>query len=159
MAVQKPDPLPRTKEDDIQHTTYEGRRYAAAGHYWIPNDTPELRRLNEQHAILKAVKNDKIHLAPFLPSLHSPAKILDIGCGSGIWCLEIASLYGDEVDVIGMDLTTIQPEERPANVRWVVHDMEVEPWPFPEQHFDFIHVSLVHGCIADWEKMMARIVR
>ncbi|KAK4894236.1 hypothetical protein LTR28_002084, partial [Elasticomyces elasticus] len=30
-------------------------------------------------------------------------------------------------------------------------------WPFPDDHFDLIHLSLVHGCVADWPGMMQKI--
>ena len=58
--------------------------------------------------------------------------------------------------VVGMDTSPMQPTERPANVEWVMLDMQTV-WPFPNDHFHFIHLSLVHGCVADWSEMMLKI--
>lgn len=138
--------------------TYEiGRRYPSAelGHYYMPNDEPEIHRLNEQHWILTQVKGGVLHHAPV--SDKADIKVLDVGCGSGIWCLDMAETY-PKARVFGMDVSPIQPERKPANVEWCTHDMEQE-WPFPESHFDFIHLSLVHGCVADWHNMMEKMTK
>lgn len=121
----------------------------------MPNDAPEIQRLNDQHLLLTLAKDGALHHAPIKPSPERPLKVLDVGCGSGIWCLQIAEKYRDGVMVVGMDVSAgIQPKNKPANVEWIEADME-QPWPFPEQYFDFIHLSLVHGCVADWQNMYA----
>lgn len=126
----------------------------------MPNDTPEIHRLNEQYIVLTLAKDGAIFNAP-LPEPNSPKastlKILDLACGSGIWCLQVSEQYPDAT-IVGMDISPIQPKNKPANVEWILHDMEQE-WPFACNYFDFVHLSLVHGCVADWEEMMAKIVR
>ncbi|KAK5129101.1 hypothetical protein LTR08_003921 [Meristemomyces frigidus] len=149
-------------EQDVANHPYtftfqHNRRYASQGHYYMPNDPPEIHRLNDQHYILTATKAGALHNAPLPPPASNPAlKILDVGCGSGIWCVQMAELYPAAL-VVGMDVSPIQPEAKPARVQWVVHDMELA-WPFAGDYFDFIHLSLVHGCVADWDAMMRKIV-
>ncbi|KAK4545288.1 hypothetical protein LTR36_003468 [Oleoguttula mirabilis] len=139
--------------------TYQnGRRYASTdlGHYYMPNDRPEIHRLNEQHFVLTTAKGGSLHDTPL--TKRDGFKILDIGCGSGIWCLQMAEDYPDAM-IMGMDVSPVQPTSKPANVEWIVPlDMEKE-WPFAEDYFDFVHLSLVHGCVADWAAMMGKIVR
>jgi len=134
-----------------------GRRYASTdlGNYYMPNDVPEIHRLNEQHYILMAARGGKLHNAPL--RRRDGLRVLDVGCGSGIWSLQMAEMY-PEAMIVGMDISPIQPKAKPANVEWLVHDMEKD-WPLPEEYFDFIHLSLVHGCVADWTVMMDEILR
>lgn len=49
-------------------------------------------------------------------------------------------------------------DSKPDNVEWVLGDVEKE-WPFEKESFDLIHLSLVHGCVADWGGMMTKIKR
>jgi ubiquinone/menaquinone biosynthesis C-methylase UbiE len=46
---------------------------------------PELERLDLQHAILKTLFNNKNHFAP----IKKPRRMIDIGCGTGKWCVEM----------------------------------------------------------------------
>lgn len=121
----------------------------------MPNDEPEIQRLNEQHWTLTQVRGGALHLAP-LPRKDG-MKVLDVGCGSGIWCIQMAEDCPGAM-IIGMDVSPIQPKSKPANVEWILEDMESE-WPYPNDYFDFVHLSLVHGCVADWTKMIAKIVK
>ena len=54
--------------------------------------------------MLKVCLNGKLFLAP----IDKPARVLDIGCGTGIWAIE----FGDEqpdAEIIGTDLSATQP--------------------------------------------------
>ena len=121
----------------------------------MPNDAPEVHRLNEQHYILTTARGGNLHNAPL--RRRDGLRVLDVGCGSGLWCLQMAEAYPEAV-IVGMDISPIQPGTKPAKVEWLLHDMEKE-WPLPEEYFDFIHLSLEHGCVADWDAMMARTLR
>ncbi|GKT52919.1 methyltransferase domain-containing protein [Colletotrichum tofieldiae] len=50
-------------------------------------------------------------------------------------------------DVIGVDISPIQPSWVPSNCRFQIDDFEKE-WTFNEK-FDFIHARNLEGCIAD----------
>jgi cyclopropane fatty-acyl-phospholipid synthase-like methyltransferase len=79
--------------------------------------------------------------------------VLDIGTGTGIWAIDFADSY-PSAEVIGTDLSPIQPSWVPPNLRFLVDDAE-EPWLFsPSRPFDFIHARDLGGAIADWPRLL-----
>ena len=63
-----------------------------------------------------------------------------------------------ECSIVGMDISPIQPEEKPPNVEWVLHNVETE-WPFANDQFDYVRLSLVNGSFADFGEIMKTLVR
>jgi len=129
-----------------------GRRYHAfrAGQYVIPNDEKEQDRLDFMHHIFNMTMNGKLQLAPIG---DSPQHVLDVGTGTGIWAIEFADLY-PSAEVIGLDLSPIQPVWVPPNLRFQVDDVE-SPWVFPpSKPFDFIKMRAMGGSIADWPSLL-----
>lgn len=128
-----------------------GRRYHAfrAGQYAIPNDETEQNRLDMMHHIYSLLLGGKLHDAP----LKEPKRILDIGTGTGIWAIDIADTYRD-AEVVGTDLSPIQPGWVPSNVQFFIDDAESE-WTF-QQKFDYIHVRGLAGSIQDWPRLIAQ---
>src|SRR2546421_1072670 len=52
-------------------------------------------------------------------------------------------------EVIGTDLSPIQPQWVPPNCKFEIDDCASE-WTFEKGSFDFIHVRGLYGCIRDW---------
>ncbi|KAI9843532.1 MAG: hypothetical protein M1837_006287 [Sclerophora amabilis] len=140
----------------ILNFPYEnGRRYHAYkdGAYVMPNDENENERLDLTHGKLRLCLENKLYLAPIG---SSPQRILDIGTGTGIWAIEM----GDDfpmAEIIGTDLSPIQPNLVPPNVKFEVDDCE-EPWTFQEK-FDYIHARYLAAAIVDWPKLMGQIYK
>ncbi len=88
--------------------------------YHFPNDAPENERVEEQYEILKMVMDGRLHLSPFSRA-HPPRKVLDIATGTGSWAIEMGDKY-PEADIIGTDLSPIQPAFVPPNVRFFIED-------------------------------------
>lgn len=131
-----------------------GRRYHAfrEGTYVFPNDEPEQDRMDLQHEMYKRAVFNKLHLAP-LPGNMKDKRILDLGTGTGIWCVEMADQY-PEAEVIGNDFSPVQPTFVPRNVKFEVDDIE-SPWTHT-QKFDYIHARFLAGAIADWPALIRR---
>jgi hypothetical protein len=68
------------------------------------------------HAMLSIVYDNKLHLAPIG---RTPQRILDLGAGSGIWCIEMGDMY-PSADLTGVDLSANLPEWVPPNVHFEV---------------------------------------
>jgi hypothetical protein len=57
------------------------------GRYLIPNDNQEQEREDMKHVLVLNLCGGKLHFAP----LQNPKRILDLGTGTGIWCIDSAS--------------------------------------------------------------------
>ncbi|PWW76195.1 S-adenosyl-L-methionine-dependent methyltransferase, partial [Tuber magnatum] len=68
------------------------------------------------------------------------------------WAMDIADKFPD-AEVIGTDLSPIQPEWVPPNVHFEIDDAE-SPWTYPENFFDFIHIRCLFGAIIDWPALL-----
>ncbi|KAI5809234.1 S-adenosyl-L-methionine-dependent methyltransferase [Pyronema omphalodes] len=139
-----------------QYLFEHGRRYHAyygPDKYLMPTDETEQDRLDLHHEMMRMVWGDKLHEAP----LENPQRILDIGTGTGIWAIDMADQY-PMAEVIGTDLSPIQPQWVPANCRFDVDDATVE-WTFKDGFFDFIHARNISSGISDWDKLMSEMMR
>ncbi|KAK8108083.1 S-adenosyl-L-methionine-dependent methyltransferase [Apiospora kogelbergensis] len=125
---------------------YNGYR---EGKYLLPNDPAEQDRLDLQHQGLKTLLSDRLYLAP----IQNPKHVLDLATGTGIWPIEFAELFPD-AQIVGTDLSQIQPEHRPANVTFVREDSE-EEWCY-DVKFDYIHARAVFSCFDNPKGVMEK---
>lgn len=94
--------------------------------------------MEEQYEILKMVMDGRLHISPF-SSAHPPRKVLDIATGTGSWAIEMGDKY-PEAEIIGTDLSPIQPAFVPPNVRFFIEDSYVSS-------LAKVHVASSHAMI------------
>ena len=87
----------------------------------------------------------------FTAPLTEPKRILDLGTGTGIWAIEVGDMF-PKADVLGNDLSPIQPRWVPPNVRFEVDDIEAD-WTF-SGYFDFIFCRQMGATLRDWPRLM-----
>ncbi|KAI5811872.1 S-adenosyl-L-methionine-dependent methyltransferase [Pyronema omphalodes] len=127
--------------------------YYGPDKYLMPTDEKEQDRLDLHHEIMRMVWDHKLHEAP----LNEPRRILDIGTGTGIWAIDMADQY-PMAEVIGTDLSPIQPDLVPVNCRFEVDDAMLE-WTFEDDTFDFIHCRNIASGVSDWNHLITEIMR
>ncbi|GAB1315639.1 hypothetical protein MFIFM68171_05849 [Madurella fahalii] len=139
------DSLTSLRSSILAYQQENGRTYHAmsAGKYFLPNDAPEIERLDLQHQIFRLTFDDEICLCP---KKDGAERVLDLGTGTGIWCIEYAEEHPD-AEVIGVDLSPVQPDFVPPNCSFEIDDLEKEwTWSKP---FDFIISRFMTGSFAD----------
>ncbi|KAJ5218213.1 uncharacterized protein N7498_000312 [Penicillium cinerascens] len=138
---------------DVKNYAYEnGRRYHSyrEGHYVLPNDEQEQDRQDLLHHVRNLVLNGALLRAPVGKEIQ---RVLDIGTGTGIWAIDFADSF-PSAEVIGTDLSPIQPSWVPPNLRFLVDDAE-SPWLYSSSRpFDFIHARDLGGAIANWPRLL-----
>ncbi|KAM6516473.1 hypothetical protein FALCPG4_014656 [Fusarium falciforme] len=132
-----------------------GRRYHAfrEGAYFVPNDEEEQTRMDLVHHIYSLILDGSLYLAPIG---DNPQRVLDLGTGTGIWAIDFADDF-PSAEVLGTDLSPIQPEWTPPNCAFEVDDFEAE-WLY-HTPFDFIHARELEGCISDDDQFFQQALR
>lgn len=141
-----------------------GRRVHTDTPYILPTDKFEGDRLDLQHHLLKVAAGNN-YRAP----LRQPRAILDVACGTGLWCREMAQEF-TRAQVTGFDIDRT-PLERslerlgpkgmfPPNFHFLEADA-LKPFPFADQSFDFTHARFISPFlpIKYWSHVVAEMVR
>lgn len=72
----------------------------------------------------------------------------------GIWAIDFADLF-PSAEVIGTDLSLIQPNWVPPNLRFDIDDAELD-WTFEPNSFDFIHNRNFVCSIRNWPRLIGQ---
>jgi tRNA G46 methylase TrmB len=78
------------------------------GIYMYPCDEQEKDRMDICHKLFLVARREQLHSARLVANYENP-RILDLGCGTGIWAIDMADKYPN-AEVVGIDLVNIQPE-------------------------------------------------
>lgn len=135
----------------------EQRTYVPDVPYLLPKDTLEDQRLNYQHHVLyRTISNH--YLAPLTST--TTITILDVGTGTGIWPIEMATLF-PQAHILGVDVALSSlPHPLPPTCLFTQANI-LHGLPFPDQQFNFTHQRLLVAAIpaAYWPKTVQELVR
>lgn len=141
----------------LEYRTLHGRTYHSSqgnAEYWGTNDEPMNESLDIIHHVLTLLLDGELCLAPINDKIQ---KVLDIGTGTGLWAIDFGDKY-PSAEVIGTDLSPIQPNWVPPNVSFQIDDC-TQPWTFAENYLDFVHIRWLFGSIKDWDELYREAYR
>ncbi len=134
-----------------------GREFARGVPYLLPSDLGEAQRLDFQHYMLRYTLKGN-YAAPLI----APRAILDIGCGTGRWAMEMAQQF-PRASVTGVDIAPpASGDALTAQQPWTFTAANVlEGLPFPDNSFDFVHQRLLVAAIPAerWPRVVAELAR
>lgn len=149
-------------QDGVPVAVVAGRLRTVGLPYALPRDVEEINRLDFQHYMMRYAFQG-LYAAP----IGQPARILDVGTGTGRWAREVAQLF-PRSQVIGVDVNEPPADEqarvgadlRPPNYSFAAGNI-FEGIPFPDASFDFVHMRLLFTAIpADrWQSVVNELVR
>ncbi|KAL7620130.1 hypothetical protein AAE478_009123 [Parahypoxylon ruwenzoriense] len=132
----------------LEYRTVQGRRFHSEignAQSWNPNDAQHEESMDILHHVSTLLQDGKLYLAPIDQNVQ---KVLDVGCGTGIWAIDFADQFPG-TEVIGVDISAQQTQWIPPNLRFEVDDI-TQPWTYKENSFDYIHMRWLVGAIQDW---------
>ncbi|PKS08118.1 hypothetical protein jhhlp_005393 [Lomentospora prolificans] len=97
-----------------------------------------------QHYMWLLTLEGALCLCPYAE--NGAKRVLDLGTGTGCWAIEYADAHPDS-EVIGVDLSPIQPTLTPPNCSFEVDDLEKD-WTWT-QPFDFLFSRVMASCFED----------
>ncbi|KAF4817545.1 Secondary metabolism regulator LAE1 [Colletotrichum siamense] len=151
--VHEASSLASLRSSIMENQVENGRTYhsLSAGKYSYPNDDRESERYDLQHHVWLVCLDGELALNPG----HRTAKrVLDLGTGTGVWAIDYADAF-PAAEVIGVDLSPIQPEWTPTNCFFEVDDLEKEwLWKTP---FDFIMCRGMAGAFANVPAIIQKV--
>jgi SAM-dependent methyltransferase len=95
---------------------------------------------------------DRFQMLVKVASEGARGRYLEIGAGNGATVISLANLY-DDIAVTELSQTRAQSLSRSlgaySNVRVLCHDLESQPLPFPDDHFDTVAMCAVIEHLVD----------
>ncbi|KAI0452696.1 S-adenosyl-L-methionine-dependent methyltransferase [Xylaria acuta] len=143
------------------YTRRWGRYYGTfkPGRYLLPCDDVECDRLDIMHKFFLVARQFEEFAGLYTYRLPDRPRVLDLGCGTGIWAIDIADRHGGRGHIEGWDLNLTQPEAIPPNVSFQRRDIE-DPWVEVELNsFDLIHMRMLNGSIENWPRLYRQIFK
>jgi trans-aconitate methyltransferase len=132
------------------------------GVYLLPCDETEKDRLDVMHTLFLTARSDRLLNAPFEEKPPSGptgnrSRVLDLGCGTGIWLLAMAERYKN-TELLGIDLAGMGPESLLPNVELRFPCDYESPWSLGERSWDIIHLQMGLGSVANWSMLYHKVL-
>ena len=145
-------PIDETLKDYPFHFNRRYHKFKE-GSYPFPNDDEEQERMDKQFNLIKQAQGGRLFFAP----VHDARNVLDVGTGTGIWCITLADCgYFPNARITGIDLSPAQDGHPmcPRNVHFELQDCTDPDWLRPAGSLDFIYAQSLFGSLQDYAKYL-----
>ncbi|KAI8808771.1 S-adenosyl-L-methionine-dependent methyltransferase [Cladochytrium replicatum] len=144
----------------------DGRRYHSEKNapYVLPDDVKEGARLNLQHHLLRQLWGGPNYAGVTEAELQRGLKVLDSGCGSGIWLAEMQRDFPNG-EYYGSDISTTEFAQNFQSLtsnKIVLNEGNVlERLPYDDNTFDYVHQQMLIIAIPEqqWPAAIAELCR
>ncbi|KIM19454.1 hypothetical protein M408DRAFT_83532 [Serendipita vermifera MAFF 305830] len=127
--------------------------------YFLPTDDDEWTRLNKQHIAIFVGLGALYPVPDVVRSILAPKegevkRILDLGCGTGLWATEMAKEF-PHCEVLGVDLAPVPIDKMdvPANCRFELDDITKGLGHFKGQ-YDFVNARLIGAGLKNFRQTL-----
>ncbi len=81
------------------------------------------------------------HLMPWIQSMEPENTVLEIGCGVGLDCFEMAKqgMKVTAIDLTDVAIETVKKHFQDNNLQGKFRTANAEELPFPDNHFDYVY--------------------
>ncbi|KAI1736066.1 S-adenosyl-L-methionine-dependent methyltransferase [Xylaria scruposa] len=139
----------------LEYRTVHGRTYHSErgnAQSWNPNDAQHDESMDILHHVSTLMQDGRITMAHIDENVQ---KVLDVGCGTGIWAIDFADQY-PHAEVIGVDISPSQPQWIPPNLKFEIDDI-TQPWTYAPNSFDYVHMRWLIGAIPNWYTLFREV--
>ncbi|KAI8806569.1 S-adenosyl-L-methionine-dependent methyltransferase [Cladochytrium replicatum] len=168
-AVATPETMDRTaaaRWSTTDTAAHEGRTFHAErkSPYVLPDDVLEGSRLNLQHHLIREMFGGPNYSGVTKEQLEKGLKVLDVGCGTGIWLAEMRRDF-PHGDYFGVDISSTAWAETFKKLSddniTLVQGNVLERLPFDDNTFDYVHQQAMVLAVPEtqWSHVISELYR
>ncbi|CAG8795917.1 35284_t:CDS:2 [Gigaspora margarita] len=141
-------------------STKQQQTYDPSSKFHIPKNNNDIDRMQQEHFLFQHIWQCNFS-SPIEQTLKAGnAKVLDVGCGPGVWLLS-TSLEYPLTQFYGIDIAPVFPKEiKPENLEFIQSDI-TNGIRFDDNYFDFVRMNLLSTSLQEnqWVYVIEELVR